>query len=82
VLAHGDTAGAVEPLRAAAAAYAEGSPSPWRLARTRFALARALLASDPIAARAAGTLAARDFPKDGDPALRTAIDAWNSAHLK
>jgi eukaryotic-like serine/threonine-protein kinase len=66
---HADALAAYE-LRMAAGALAAGSPDPLRMAAIRFALARAT--SD----RAMADRALREFPRDGDPARRAAIERW------
>ena len=76
LLARGDAAGAVPPLREAEAAFVEGTPSPWRLVRTRFALARALAATDRAAGIDEAKLALGDAPRDGEAAVRAEIETW------
>jgi tetratricopeptide (TPR) repeat protein len=76
LLARGDDAAAIVPLRAAEVAFGEAAPSPWRLVRTRFALARALAAIDPAAALDEAKLALGDAPRDGAPAVRAEIETW------
>jgi tetratricopeptide (TPR) repeat protein len=67
---------AVAPLRAAEVAFGEGAPSPWRLMRTRFALAKALAASDGEAAVEEARLALGEAPRDGAAAEKEEIAAW------
>jgi len=71
-LARRDPAAALA-LREAEGAFLGGSPSPWRLAKVRFSLAKALASGDRTAARAEAQLALEEFPRDGDPALKSAI---------
>jgi tetratricopeptide (TPR) repeat protein len=66
---HADALAAYE-LRLAAGALATGSPDPLEMAAIHFALARAT--SD----RAPAEVALREFPRDGDPARRAAIERW------
>jgi tetratricopeptide (TPR) repeat protein len=76
LLARGDAAGALSPLREAEAAFVEGRPSPWRLVRTRFALARALAATDRAAGIDEAKLALGEAPRDGEAAVRAEIETW------
>jgi len=60
-------------LTAAALAITTGTPDPVRLAEIRLALARSHLAHDRTAALERAQLALREFPRDGDLALRAAL---------
>ena len=63
-------------MREAEAAFVEGRPSPWRLVRTRFALARALAATDRAAGIDEAKLALGEAPRDGEAAVRAEIETW------
>ncbi|MBX3160110.1 MAG: hypothetical protein KF773_29355 [Deltaproteobacteria bacterium] len=59
-----------------------GAPDPVRLAEIRAALADSLDAHNRAAAMKVARLGLADVPRDGDPQLKAALEAWTATRAR